>query len=339
MKKLLLSLILLANQFIFAQNHSLDFDGVDDLVTSPVITDTLHTIEFWIKSDTAINGTAHGSIPFSFSTAGNWIALNGCSTPLIGETVAINNGVTAPTATDQILTAGWHHFAFTSNGSHYNKIYIDGLLANMISTNSPVLNNTKLDIGYRTTSGYSASPYSGRLDEIRVWKTIRTQTEIQNNMNTELTGNEANLILYYKMDNTTSICDVEDCNSNWKHGVRTGVSGANNLPQYSTDVPALTVVACGAPSNCSNGISIIKNDENKISVFPNPTNGEITILFNLKMNNATIRILDLTGQKIMEKINYTGNQLNINIANQANGIYFIELVQDGSLARTKLMKN
>ncbi len=339
MKKLLLSLTVLISQFVFAQNHSLDFDGVDDLVTSPVITDTLHTIEFWIKSDNSIDGTAISSIPFHFSTAGEWIALNNSASLLAGETISINNDVPAPTATNQILTAGWHHIAFTSNGLYYTKIYIDGLSANMISTNSPVLSSTKLDIGCRTSPGYSESPYSGHLDEIRIWKTVRTQTEIQNNMNTELTGNEADLILYYKMDNTNSACDIEDCNSNWKHGVRTGVTGTNNLPQYSTDVPTLTIAACGAANNCSNGISVINNDENKITLFPNPTSGETTILFNKKMNSTAIRILNSKGQKVFEKINYSGNQIDINITNLASGIYFIEIVQDGSLERAKLVKN
>ena len=41
--------------------------------------------------------------------------------------------------------------------------------------------------------------FKGKIDEVRIWNTTRTQTEISNNMQGELTGNEAGLIAYYKM--------------------------------------------------------------------------------------------------------------------------------------------
>lgn len=339
MKNQLLSIaiIFFACQFSSAQNHSLDFDGADDLVSSPVMTDTLNTIEFWAKNDVAIDGVAQLSLPFNFSTAGEYIFFNNAATFLTGETVGIANDVSTPTATNSILTSGWHHIAFTSNGSYYNKIYIDGNLANMISTSSPVIYNTKLDLGYRTLAGQL--PYSGRLDEIRIWKVAKTQTEIQNYMNTELTGNESNLILYYKMDNTNSSCDIEDCTPNGYHGVRTGINSTNNRPQFSTDIPALSLVPCGAAIACTNVLAEeFTKQKPEIVIFPNPTIGEITVLFNQVVNNATIKILNVTGKNVFEKTNVNGNQLNIEISNQANGMYFIEIGQSGSIIRTKLLK-
>lgn len=42
--------------------------------------------------------------------------------------------------------------------------------------------------------------YVGALDEIRIWSTARTQSQIQQNMGLELTGNEAGLFSYWKLD-------------------------------------------------------------------------------------------------------------------------------------------
>ena len=39
---------------------------------------------------------------------------------------------------------------------------------------------------------------TGRIDELRMWNDVRTQAEIKANMHTELSGNESNLIAYYK---------------------------------------------------------------------------------------------------------------------------------------------
>lgn len=336
---LIIVIIFFACQFSSAQNHSLDFDGADDLVTSAVMTDTLNTIEFWAKNDVAIDGVAQLSLPFNFSTAGEYIFFNNAATYLTGETIGISNDVSTPTATNSILTSGWHHIAFTSNGIYYNKIYIDGILANMISTSSPVILNTKLDLGHRTI-GSGPLPYSGRLDEIRIWKVTRTQTQIQNNMNIELTGNEPNLVLYYKMDNISSSCDIQDCSPNAFHGIRTGINNTNNLPQFSTDTPVLSIVLCGAATNCTNASIAEFGDENsQIQIFPNPTNGEATIFFNQRPNNATIKIFSLTGQKIFEKSNINEDQLRIEISNQAKGMYFVEIEQNEKISRKKLIKN
>ena len=43
--------------------------------------------------------------------------------------------------------------------------------------------------------------YRGGLQELRFWDDVRTETEIQNNWQQDLTGDEANLVAYYKFNN------------------------------------------------------------------------------------------------------------------------------------------
>jgi len=44
---------------------------------------------------------------------------------------------------------------------------------------------------------------NGKIDEVRVWNTARTATEIRNAMYNELAGSETGLVLYYKLDETS----------------------------------------------------------------------------------------------------------------------------------------
>jgi hypothetical protein len=75
-----------------------------------------------------------------------------------------------------------------------------------------------------------------------------------------------------------------------------------------------------------------------ISVFPNPTNGEIKVDLNYKISNATFRLVNVMGQTIFEKANISGSHFSFDISEQANGIYFLEVNEIENVSRTKLIK-
>ncbi len=75
-----------------------------------------------------------------------------------------------------------------------------------------------------------------------------------------------------------------------------------------------------------------------IAVYPNPTNGQTTITTSYSLNKATLKLYNLTGQIILSKDNLSGNKFNIDIARQTNGIYILELIDNGQTTRTKLIK-
>ncbi len=85
------------------------------------------------------------------------------------------------------------------------------------------------------------------------------------------------------------------------------------------------------------GISTIQK-ENTLHVFPNPTNSSTTITLTKAVDNATIKLINLTGQTIIEKQNQTGDHFNLDILQQAQGIYFVEIRQADNVWRTKLVK-
>ena len=91
-------------------------------------------------------------------------------------------------------------------------------------------NNLRL---YLASRDASYGHIDGVMDDIRIWDDIRTQGEIQANDDTQLNGNEANLVAYWMLNNNS-----ED------KGEITDPAGSDsedatlvNSPVYDTDVP------------------------------------------------------------------------------------------------------
>jgi ELWxxDGT repeat protein len=97
-----------------------------------------------------------------------------------------------------------------------------------------------------------------------------------------------------------------------------------------------TISVKGTVTPIENGLS---SNEKKFTVYPNPSKGEAEILFVQQLTNANISILNVVGQRVVQKMNVTGTEFKIDISNQAQGIYFIEIESNGETLRTKLIKN
>jgi len=79
--------------------------------------------------------------------------------------------------------------------------------------------------------------------------------------------------------------------------------------------------------------------ENLFSFYPTPSNDFIIISSPEKFSNATIKIYTISGVLLIEKIINEKQQQTIDIENLSNGVYIIEVDQNGIIARQKLIKN
>ncbi|TZF81428.1 T9SS type A sorting domain-containing protein [Pedobacter sp. BS3] len=75
------------------------------------------------------------------------------------------------------------------------------------------------------------------------------------------------------------------------------------------------------------------------AVYPNPSKGKVTIAAKGGFSNASIRIVNVSGQTVLLKDNVSGSFLNADLTNQVDGIYIIEIQQDGTVQKIKVMKN
>lgn len=85
--------------------------------------------------------------------------------------------------------------------------------------------------------------------------------------------------------------------------------------------------------------SIAENElQAGIQLFPNPVKEQVTVSLTQKANDATIRIMNVTGQIVMEKSKLTGDRFVLSVGDFAAGAYLVELTENGKTARVKLIK-
>ncbi|MEN3324062.1 LamG-like jellyroll fold domain-containing protein [Mariniflexile soesokkakense] len=250
-KLLLISLITFSVDEASAQS-SISFNGITDYISvqdKPSLDISADfTIEAWIKPND-ISGEKTILIKGNNGQCGNYglFIKDGNLAFVSGGDCnwAVSRGV------NSTLQVGvWQHVAATSNGNNVN-LFINGVLNDTLIRNAAAgpINNDELWIGRSifTVTNYF---FNGLIDEVRIWSVVRSLADIQNNINTELSGLETNLIAYYKLDDIETNCDVEDCSPNENHGTRININDNNNLPAYSNEQPTnLANVDCGVTFN------------------------------------------------------------------------------------------
>ena len=76
-----------------------------------------------------------------------------------------------------------------------------------------------------------------------------------------------------------------------------------------------------------------------ISVFPNPATNHATMVFSELVEQASIRIVDLSGQVVLHDVLTKSNQYHFDCSNWSKGIYFVSLLspKDQQLYTSKII--
>jgi len=129
-------------------------------------------------------------------------------------------------------------------------------------------------------------------------------------------------------------------------GPYTPVVGATSQTFYpiSNNFYAVVVSQGGlsVTSNCAyiGTVSINKTSaiNSSFSVSPNPTIQNIIITSNEPLQNATVKLFDVSGAMVGTEINLSNKQLTLDIADLAAGIYFVEFTNNAKTERVKVIK-
>ena len=152
------------------------------------------TIEFWMRNDKNVSythqvGPGWGTFLFHNSTNGTL-------------SVGWNSS-----GSDRLDVSGvfstlkkWNHIAIVINGSTLT-LYVNGVKKGSITSSSYSGLTAFGDLQFGRTSDINQW-WIGGLDEIRVWKTVRTQAEIRNNMRVHIAAPalHPDLLVYVPMD-------------------------------------------------------------------------------------------------------------------------------------------
>lgn len=274
MKKILLFIFNLLLLAVFAQpfNNAITFNGINDYIEVPN-NSAFHqsnnmTIEAWVKP-CEISGyraivnrqwcaasrpsyhfmIRNGHIEFVWTNNGNCNYYNSYRSDL--PLVQVNV---------------WQHVAVVHTATgidlYYNGVLVAGSLINGSYGN---IRNTSEPLrigGYRYLAGNIGGFFHGGIDEVRLWNTNLSQTQIINRYNSPLNGNENNLVAYYAMDGTQNGNNTTVVNSSSLYGATLNGStvGTISTPIYGDSIPNVnlgndTVVCQGTSIGLNSGVS------------------------------------------------------------------------------------
>jgi hypothetical protein len=285
--------------------HALALDGVSQYVAVPTaaasgISNTF-TIEAWVNLQ-AYNAESR------LMDFGNGPAADNIVCALSAGTTGQPNFSFYLLPANQSLTApnplplnAWTHVAFAYDGTN-GSIFVNGALAArgpMLPPPSVTRTNNYIGRSNWASDGYTQAV----LDEFRIWKVARTQAQIQSLLNAPLRGNEAGLLLYYRLDSTNGVVATNSATATGSAFNGTLVNGptwANSgVPIVSTTadsgVGSLRQVIASAPAG-----AFITFASKLSGQTIRLTSGEI-----LLTNNVTI-----DGSPLAKRIQLNGNHTN-----------------------------
>lgn len=263
--KLLFTALLFFTLAFNAQNNSIDFDGVDDFITlngsSNYNSLNSQTLEAWIKADQWKPNFWEGTIfgRDDASTAG--FVLRAGANGTLDFTVGTNAGWVSATTTPIMLENIWYHIAAVIDNNEL-RIYINGSLE--ATTTFTLVNPTTNDILIGESAGFSGRTFDGSIDEVRIWDTPLSQSQIADNMTTDYPAGTANLIAYYKFD------VLNDSDTTTPNEYDTATNGTlSNFSGTPLDAGYFT-------SDIDLSLSLV-NAPDAITVFNNDSKAKITV--------------------------------------------------------------
>ncbi|RYH72181.1 HYR domain-containing protein [Flavobacteriaceae bacterium 144Ye] len=169
--------------------NNIDFDGIDDTVSFNDNFDLNgpFSIEIWVKPN------ALGTIKTIYSKRNALNLSTGFDLRLVNNTLSFRwNGGGQVSATG-LTTNRWYHTAVTFDGSTY-RLYVDGVEINSNTGGAPNANNRRFLLGAMDrNTNIPTNHFNGWLDELRIWNTALTATQIREMMNQEIEQNGANV--------------------------------------------------------------------------------------------------------------------------------------------------
>ena len=210
----------------------LNFNGTDAIgrtaTTNVTIGDTDKiTVEAWFK----VNQLPSGSEPdFIITRQNDWqvfVVNEGGQLKVRGRIRKDFSGIWPDVTSNAISPNTWYHVAFTADSSTSSgemKIYINSELQNTTNFNRTGLgltdNNSIISIGafdnYSTPNRF----FNGQISDIRVWNSVRTQAEINANIDQTL-STDSSLLVYQKL-NEGSGSSYSDSSGNSNNGTLSG---------------------------------------------------------------------------------------------------------------------
>ncbi|MBW1298595.1 LamG-like jellyroll fold domain-containing protein [Aquimarina litoralis] len=194
------------NSYEFANGQYLELDNVSFVQLTNEMDATL---SFWVKTESTdeatlfSNGRGDGTdIVQSNGYANKW-SIDMSGTGMLSLESEGNSYLLTDTS---IADNGWHHIAILFNRIGSLQTYVDGdLVSSNPMTNIGGFSGSKIWMGARGNIDLSGittvdRTFTGKLDEIRLWNTVRNEEQIIRDQYNEIDTESIGLMLYARMN-------------------------------------------------------------------------------------------------------------------------------------------
>ena len=282
--------------------NTLLLDGIDDYIEANTVSNDYNfelmpnplksiTLEAWVYPEVQTGNAA--ILAFNTISGGNHNILfyNGNS-----QKFNYYDPENEYTYSDSLFSAEqWYHVAVTINIMNEGILYINGVMQATFNTGVRPSRGAKFSIGQEWDNTATSQHFKGMIDEVRIWKTVRSQEEILATMTIPLIGNEVKLIALWHFDEpseTNLSQKTHDAtvhsNDGFLHGYALSdrpftLSGAMNNTQINKP-PVAADDSVDTEEDNSIDILVLANDldidgvldSSSVSITSGPIYGEIT---------------------------------------------------------------
>jgi Concanavalin A-like lectin/glucanases superfamily len=197
------------------------FDGASYATADRLIQDDF-TIEAWIHTDNSPKGGSFfdgSAIVFADVEA---MQVDDFATATVNDKFVLSVGApdTAVTSTSDVSTGQWLHVAVTRKRTNgVLLLYVNGVLeGSAVGNDHRLVQSSTITIGGRADRNF----YTGLMAEVRLWKTVRTQSQLVANLHHRLSGTEDGLVGYYRFDDDGTDARAHDSSPSANDALFTG---------------------------------------------------------------------------------------------------------------------
>ncbi|HPI12715.1 MAG TPA: LamG domain-containing protein, partial [Catalimonadaceae bacterium] len=189
-------------------------DGANDHITIPnnaALSPSSVTVEAWVRpmgfTSTKIVNASRQYIVFKQNTQTSSFEgfavqmIEGCKCFEVGVSSASGQNPIVNSPNNSIELGKSYHLALVANSTEL-KFYVNGVLQGTAPMGFELNYGTKPVFIGRSGENTFEGFFNGRVDEVRIWNTTRSQNEIQSTINSPLSGTETGLVGYWDMNRT-----------------------------------------------------------------------------------------------------------------------------------------
>ena len=330
-------------------NGSISSYAVINTVNSFPTTDI--TIEMWMKP-----GSNNAETPLTYETSTDEVQI--FLKPSLNRVGIYINGSVHNVTLPDLFDGEMHHYAFTwESSSGQVKSYLDGSLQDTgnLEQGHTIVSGGGLVLGQEADSqmgGYNASQaFTGEMRDVRIWDVVRSNADIQGEMNNPDVSS-ANLLSHYKLDGDTQDSgsagnhltyskvawmtqgtdaaeSIHDTNGSAGDNILIGGDGADAFIWQTDDLGSAASPAEDIIKDFQNGVGGDVLDLSDVLIGEENNALDQYLSFNFASGDTTIEIRSQAGGDVLQKVKLEGVDLSGLGNNDADIIN--KLISDGNL--------